>query len=172
MLFSDTRVDLKWLLWYWDTWSCIFLLPFCTSTTAYVLGRSLLMEEFFESGCKNRGVFWSPWWPSCCSTYPDYSLWGVVRKLGAGKNQLHPSLLSFGKCFFWSKLTRCPCVAALSPPQSHQHLWKTYCHITDTGQSSLLGSVWYVAWTLAPAMQPWSKGPVWKCPSPKCLVRL
>lgn len=34
VLFSDVWVDLKWLLWCQDTWSCTFLLPFLTSTTS------------------------------------------------------------------------------------------------------------------------------------------
>lgn len=63
---SDIQVDLKWLFWYWDTWSCTFLLPFCTSTAAYVAQswEDLFWWRNFLKADAKIEVFWSPWWPS------------------------------------------------------------------------------------------------------------
>lgn len=50
------------------------LLHLYCSLCGSVLGRSLLMEEFFESGCKNRGFLITLVTFHCCSTYPDHGL--------------------------------------------------------------------------------------------------
>lgn len=76
-----------------------FSLAFSTSTTAYmalVLGRSPLLEELFESRCKNRGFLITLVTFHCCSSYPDQGLWGVVQEVGTGKSHLHPFLSNSG----------------------------------------------------------------------------
>lgn len=65
-----------------------FSLAFSTFATAYmalVLGRFTLLEEFFDSRCKNRGFL-------IILVTSDKVLCGMVQKLKTGMSHLHPSL--------------------------------------------------------------------------------
>lgn len=163
MRFSDVWTGLKWILCYRDTWPYTFLFrhfaPLLQPMWLWSWEDLFYWRNFFKSRWKNSGFLITLETFHCCSTYPDQGLWGVIWKLWDGKNCLCPSVPSSGK----SELTRCPCVATLSPPWSVQDLLP---HNRE-------GSLFPARKCLVPSMnltsviQPQSKGSVWKFPSPK-----
>lgn len=91
------------------------------------------------------------------------------------KNTLVPLVRTTYNLLCWASLVRTDKATTCSYPEptaiTSASVKDLLLHYRDR-PLLLLGSIWYLVWTLAPTMQPWSKGLVWKYSSFKCPVRL